>query len=97
MKTCIISRPARRDFQEIHDYFAERDADTALDFLTQLQLMCDKLVQMPQMGRRRDELRKGLRSFPVEDYIIFYQLIGSDIKIVRVLHSARNIKRILSK
>ncbi|MEW6129552.1 MAG: type II toxin-antitoxin system RelE/ParE family toxin [Acidobacteriota bacterium] len=97
MKKCIFSRPAQKDFQNIYDYIAEIDEDAALDFTTRLQLMCDNLAKMPQMGRARDDLKKGLRSFFIESYVIFYQITGTDIQIIRVLHSARNIERIFSK
>ena len=39
-----------------------------------------------------------LRFFPVfgfEKYLVFYRLQGNDIEITRILHSARNIERIL--
>jgi toxin ParE1/3/4 len=43
------------------------------------------------MGRKRDDLAKGLRSFPVGKYLIFYHLVKGDIEIARVLHGSRNI------
>ncbi len=71
MKQCIFSPRARRGFIETLDYFGEIDPDDALDFVTRLQLMCDHLAEMP-----------GMRSFPVEKYIIFYRLAKDDIEIV---------------
>lgn len=97
MKPYIFSPRARRDFAEILDYFGEIDPDTALDFVTRLQLMCDQLAEMPGMGRKRDDIAKGLRSFPVEKCIIFYRLAKDDIEIVRVLHGSRNIEKIFSE
>ena len=97
MKQCIFSPRARRDFIEILDHFGAIDPDAALDFVTRLQLMCDQLAEMPKMGRKRDDLAKGLRSFPVEKYIIFYRLAKDDIEIVRVLHGSRNIEKLFSR
>lgn len=96
MKQCIFSPRSRKDFAEILDYFAETDADSALDFVTRLQLACEQLAQIPGMGRKRDDLARGLRSFPVEKYVIFYRIVKEDIEIVRVLHSARDIESIFS-
>lgn len=96
MKRCIFSPRSHKDFAEILDYFGETDADSALDFVTRLQLACDQLAQMPGMGRKRDKLARGLRSFPVEKYVIFYRIVKDDIEIVRVLHSARDIESIFS-
>jgi len=49
------------------------------------------LTSQPQMGRSRDELREGLRSFPVKPYIIFYQPQSDGILVVRVLHGRRDL------
>jgi toxin ParE1/3/4 len=43
------------------------------------------------MGRARDELRQGLRSFPVGRFSIFYRQLDQGIVVVRVAHGARDI------
>jgi toxin ParE1/3/4 len=43
------------------------------------------------MGRNRDELYPGLKSFPVGKYIIFYLPISGGLEIVRILHGMRDI------
>ena len=48
------------------------------------------------MGRRRDELKKGLRSFPVKKYVVFYFIIDDGVKIARVLHGAQDIDSMFS-
>lgn len=51
------------------------------------------LSNYPHLGRNRDlELRPGLRSFPVGNYIILYQFIDGDILILHVIHGSRNIE-----
>ena len=48
------------------------------------------------MGRARDEdLRSGLRSFPVGEYVIIYRILDEDILILRVLHGSRDIEALL--
>lgn len=96
MKQCVFSPRSRTDFAEILDYFGETDADSALDFVTRIQLACEQLAQTPAMGRKRDNLAKGLRSFPLDKYIIFYRIVKDDIEIVRVLHGARDIESIFA-
>ncbi len=50
------------------------------------------LASYPHLGRPRDEdLRPGLRSFPVGEYVIFYRIDGEDVVILRVLRGSRNI------
>lgn len=80
MKECFYSPRARRDFSDILDYMGESDPDSGLDFVTRLQLTCEQLAQMPGMGRKRDDLAKELRSFPVEKQANQWQQEGcSDV------------------
>jgi len=48
------------------------------------------------MGKSRDELAAGLRSFPIGQYIIFYQPVPGGVDIVRVLHGARDLDAIFN-
>lgn len=43
------------------------------------------------MGRKRDELLPLLRSFGVDDYLIFYRPIESGIEILRVVSGYRDL------
>jgi toxin ParE1/3/4 len=49
---------------------------------------------IPILGRARDEdLRPGLRSFPVGEYVVIYRIIqDEDVLILRVLRGSRNIE-----
>jgi toxin ParE1/3/4 len=45
------------------------------------------------VGRRRDEdLRPGLRSFPVGEYVIIYRVEGEDVLILRVIRGSRDLE-----
>jgi toxin ParE1/3/4 len=46
------------------------------------------------MGRRRDELLPLLRSFPVDDYLIFYRSIEEGIEILRVVSGYRDLEKL---
>jgi len=51
------------------------------------------LARHPHIGHARDEdLRLGLRSFTVGEYLIFYRIQGEDVLILRVLSASRNIE-----
>jgi toxin ParE1/3/4 len=49
------------------------------------------LSRQAGLGRMRDELAPGLRSFPVGRHLIFSLLDSGCLRIVRVLHGARDI------
>ena len=55
------------------------------------------LGQYPQMGRRRDHnLRLGLRSFPVGEYMIIYRVENADALILHVMRGNRDFEGLLS-
>ena len=52
--------------------------------------------QHPRIGRRRDQdLRPGLRSFAVGDYIIVYRIEHEDAVILHVMRGSRDIENLL--
>lgn len=54
------------------------------------------LATHPYMGRARDkDLRSGIRSFPVGEYMILYRIENEDVLILRVLRAARNIENLI--
>jgi toxin ParE1/3/4 len=52
------------------------------------------LAAFPHIGRKRDDLRPGLRGFPVGDYVVIYRVENADVLILHVLHGRRDIARI---
>lgn len=66
----IIKRPrARSDLAEIWDYIAADNETRADAFVDLIDHKFQALASHPHLGRSRDELEEGLRSFPVDKYI----------------------------
>lgn len=90
-----ISRSAQADLEEIRAYIAEHGSPrAAARWISTLRAMCHKLAGTPGIGRSREELGPGLRSFAVGEYVIFYREIRGLVVIVHVLHGARDIDRL---
>jgi toxin ParE1/3/4 len=88
----ILKRPrAQSDLVEIWDYIADDSEARADAFLDRIDQKFRTLAQRPGLGRARDELAEGLRSFPVGRYVVFYRPLPEGIEIVRVLHGARDL------
>ena len=51
------------------------------------------LADAPFAGRPRPERARGVRSFAVGNYLIFYRPVADGIEVARILHGARNIRR----
>lgn len=88
----ITRRPlAETDIVEIWDYIADDNFEAADRWVDQLDEKLRLLAMQPLMGRTRDELERGVRSFPFGRYVIFYMPTDVGIDVVRVLHGARDI------
>ena len=92
----ILVRPeAECDLDEIWWYIAQDNPRNADSFLDRIQERFISLADFPQLGTGRDELKTGLRSQPLGNYLIFYFPLNDGIEVVRVLHGARDIGHLL--
>jgi toxin ParE1/3/4 len=69
----------------------------AEDLLRRVEDVSTLLVNFPSIGRARPALGRGLRSFRVRQfqYVLFYRVEGSEVRLIRLLHGARRIRRAL--
>jgi len=86
-----ISGRATADLDEIWYYIAQDNPDAADKFVSNFFSRFSKLAAMPKIGRLREELSRGLRSFSTGRYVIFYREDAEGVEIVRVLHGARDL------
>jgi toxin ParE1/3/4 len=92
----ILIRPeAESDLDEIWWYIAQDHPNNADQFLDRIQDRFMALADFPHLGTSRDELKSGLRSQPVGNYLIFYFPLADGIEIVRILHGSREIGNLL--
>lgn len=87
-----ISNLAEKDLEDIWFYLAQQNEILADKKIAQIFDKFPMLAQFPDMGRKRDELQTGLRSFPVKPYIIFYTQVPEYVEIVRIFHQSRDIQ-----
>jgi toxin ParE1/3/4 len=91
-----LSPEAESDLDELWHYVASNGsvelADRLVDSLTTRFFL---LGRYPRAGRRRDDLRPGIRSFPVGEYLVFYRLDGEDVLIQRVARGSRDLEALL--
>ncbi len=86
------SHRAIQDMDEIWLYVARKANPQSADRIIGIRVhFMGMIADHPLIGRTRDELRLGLRSLPVDKYLIFYTCRLSEIEIVRVLHGSRDI------
>jgi toxin ParE1/3/4 len=96
MARLVIRPQALIDLDEIFDYIADDSLDRAIGFIEKLYAQMEKLAVNPGMGRSREELLPGLRSFPYGSYLILYIPLASGVDVVRLLNGARDIEALFS-
>lgn len=94
----IIRTPeALNDLAEMWEYIGANNPDAADRLLDNINDKVKLIAESPYIGREREELAPGIRSFPAGRYLIFYRPIAGGIEIVRVLHGSRDVDTILSE
>ncbi len=92
-----IRPEAARDLDEIRRHIAENNPASAVRLIEEVIELFHRLAEFAMMGRSREELVPKQRSFPVGNYVIFYQPISDGVEIVRVLHGSRDIESLFER
>jgi plasmid stabilization system protein ParE len=87
----VISDQASDDLADIWAHIARDNTNAADAFVGRLHAQCVQLSTEPGLGRPRDELLPGIRSFPIGRYVLFYRVGADTIQIVRVLSAYRDV------
>jgi toxin ParE1/3/4 len=87
----VLSELAEADVTDIWVFVARDDLQAANRLLDQIYEKCRLLSRSPKVGRKRPELNRSIRSFPVGNYVIFYREGATGIEVARVLHGRRDI------
>lgn len=99
-----VSPAADRDLDDQAGYLARKAGlETALRLYDAAAATFERIARMPGIGERRESPNPRLAGLRVsrvegfEQHLIFYRPAGDGIEIVRVLHGARDIDRILAE
>jgi toxin ParE1/3/4 len=92
-----LSAEADRDIESIFDHTViEFGFDQAVKYVFEFEGCLELLASKPQLGKKRTDIRKGLRSFKLASHIIFYRVMEDRIRVVRVLHASRDLPGLLN-
>jgi toxin ParE1/3/4 len=87
----LLSPAAVHDLEEIAAYVAAERASAVGGVLDTIEAACRLVAEYPSVGRARDEIDEGVRSFPVGAYVLFYYVDAEVVGIARILHARRDI------
>ena len=92
---------AEQDLDDLFQYLARENEDTALRFFDSFRETIAQLSKMPNIGKYyqiNNPKLKGLRRWRIKgfkQYIIFYLVSDQILTIVRIIYASRDIPRIL--
>ncbi len=98
-KRYILSPQAVDDLNEVWQYLTAQSSSSIADQIEEEFFKTfDLLEQFPRAGHPRVDLTpRSVLFFPVQKYMIVYQCTPERIVIHAVLHSARDLRRILKE
>jgi toxin ParE1/3/4 len=96
MNTYSFSEEALQDLDQLCEYIAQTDQRAASKIFDAIRKRARLLAQFPNMGKSYDEIARGLRGAPVNDYIIFYYPRADGIDITRIISGHRDIESLFA-
>lgn len=83
------------DLEAIADYIAGDSPVRALSFVRELRKQCLDLGMFPNAYKNFPELGENAPIMPYKNYIILYQVLRDYVYIVRIIHSARDMLKLI--
>ncbi len=97
MKRYQLTPAAEADLGDILEYIRSDSPNAARRVLARIREAMRRLAEFPRIGHVREDLAdKSLRFWPVYSYLIVYRPESRPLQIIRVLHGARDVRRILA-
>lgn len=81
---------AKADLVEAWVQMADDSVDRADEYISRLQQICELIADQPEVGVARPDIADGIRSFPVDNTIIYYEMHERTLPVLRVWHAARD-------
>ena len=95
MTPVVLSDRARLDLEEIWADIALVPPEVADRVLLRLEAACRGLGAFPESGRVRRSGGVTVRSVPCQSWVILYRVAQAGVEVLRVVHAARDVDRLL--
>ncbi len=91
----VLTRRAQSDARSIQVFSLQQwGAEQAAAYDEAINRALEQLRAHPLLGRPREELRPGLRGYPVEQHVILYRVEGNAVIVQRILHGRQSAVRL---
>jgi len=92
MSKYTLSPRAKQDIADIRKYTKEKwGSEQTKQYLSLLRNTMRGLSENPDLGKNRDDVKEGYRSFPEGKHIIFYRQVKDRIEILGIPHQSMDI------
>lgn len=91
MRRLTVLPAARADLLEIGDFIAQDSPARADSFVAEIEARMMQIAAYPRHFPARHDLYEGLRTARHGRYLIFFIEAGDEVRIVRILHGARDL------
>ncbi len=95
MKVRIAAR-AKADIEQSTLCIATDNPSAARRWFVEIQRQCAELGEFAERGAPRSDVRPGLRTLSVRNFLILYRL-SRGVEVVRVIHGARHWEDMLRR
>jgi len=95
--------PAEADLEELSERIGRANPRAARRFIEAVREATTRLAEMPELGGEYESANprlKGLRVVTIpgfRNYLLFYRFNDDSLDVVRVIHGARDLDRLLPR
>jgi toxin ParE1/3/4 len=87
MSSFSLTPDAKQDLLNIRTFTVKKWGSTqAKSYLSDLRETIGLLAQTPTLGKKREDVAKGVYSFPHSSHVIYYKLHKKHLVVFAVLH-----------
>ena len=95
-----LASQARADLDGIWLYTAQETSSqpSATRLIGSITSKFALLARFPQLGKSLDSLsRPNIRTFPANNYVIFYSQRSAELRILRIIHASRDAMAVFAE
>ena len=97
MRQYRLSQEAQDDLNDIAKFIIEDNPDRAVTFVEELRSRFKVIAERPASFPARESIAPGLRSAVYGKYLILFRIEMDFVRILRVIHGARDIPALFSE
>ena len=93
LKTLRLTIEAKKDLKAIGRYSYQNFGQQQMEqYLAKIDTGLSLISREPEIGKQRDDIKIGYRSYTVEKHLIFYRIVDQYIDILGITSGSMDLK-----